>query len=473
MIDQQTKNAIIAWVEEHAEEMYADLQAFARIPSVSRADLAADGAPFGPDCRRMLDHAVARAREMGFEASDNGGWYGDAWLGDRDRAVGIIGHLDVVPEGEGWRLPPYSAAREGDFLIGRGVGDNKSACVMGLYCMRLLREIGAPLRRGVRVLMGCSEETGMADMQHMVEEGKQPPVSLVPDSAFSVNYAQKGTLRGEMSIETGRTLLCFEGGEVRNMVPPRARAVLALPAELVRAALDESFDVQSSPEGCVVSARGQAAHAASPQNGVSAILLLASALADADILDAASQKAVRAIGAMCSDYFGGNAGIACEDPESGKTTMVCGVARTENGRISLSLDCRLSIAADPKANEASFTAYAESIGMRVDELASGRPFYMPKDDPRVRLLHDACREMAGYEGEPYTMGGGTYSRVVPNAITFGLAFPGRGERMEVAPGHGGAHQPDEYIYLPMLKDALKVYACAVLALDAYEEGEDA
>ena len=465
MIDTKTQEAIRAWAKEHAEEMFADLQAFARIPSVSRADLAADGAPFGPDCRKMLDHAVARAKEMGFEASDNGGWYGDAWLGSREKAVGIIGHLDVVPEGEGWRLPPYSATREGDFLIGRGVGDNKSACVMGLYTMRLLRDLGLPLKKGVRVLMGCSEETGMADMKHMVETGPVPPVSLVPDSAFSVNYAQKGTLRGEMSIETGKTLVLFEGGEVRNMVPPRARAVLALPAELVRAALDESFAVEEAPEGCVVSAQGAAAHAASPERGVSAILLLASALTDADILDEKSHKAMRAVGAMCSDYYGGNAGIACEDPESGKTTMVCGVARTANGRVSLSLDCRLSIAADLPANEASFTAYAESLGMRVDELESGKPFYMPKDDPRVAVLREACRVMADYDDEPYTMGGGTYSRVVPNAITFGLAFPGRGERMEVAPGHGGAHQPDEYIYLPSLVDALQVYACAVLALN--------
>ena len=37
-----------AWIDAHAEEMIADLQAFTRIRSVSRSDLAAPGAPFGP-----------------------------------------------------------------------------------------------------------------------------------------------------------------------------------------------------------------------------------------------------------------------------------------------------------------------------------------------------------------------------------------------------------------------------------------
>ena len=40
---------IDAWIEAHREELIADIQAFARIRSVSRADLAEPGAPFGPD----------------------------------------------------------------------------------------------------------------------------------------------------------------------------------------------------------------------------------------------------------------------------------------------------------------------------------------------------------------------------------------------------------------------------------------
>ena len=64
--------------------MIADLQAFTRIRSVSRADLAAPGAPFGPECRQMLDFALDHARKMGFETEDHEGYCGSAIYGDKN-----------------------------------------------------------------------------------------------------------------------------------------------------------------------------------------------------------------------------------------------------------------------------------------------------------------------------------------------------------------------------------------------------
>ncbi|MDO4739743.1 MAG: M20/M25/M40 family metallo-hydrolase, partial [Eubacteriales bacterium] len=101
----------------------------------------------------------------------------------------------------------------------------------------------------------------------------------------------------------------------------------------------------------------------------------------------------------------------------------------------------------------------------VDELIMEKPYYIPKDDPRIELLRRVCKEYAGLDAEPYTMGGGTYSRAVPNAITFGAGFPDRGQRMEFAPGQGGAHQPNEHTYLPNIFEALKLMAVAVILLD--------
>lgn len=468
LLQNELYKQICDWADAHAEEMYSDLADFARIKSVSRADLAQEGAPFGPDCRKMLDHALETAKKYGFETCDNEGYYGDAWIGDRSKAVGIIGHLDVVPEGDGWKYPPYSSTREGDFMIGRGTGDNKSACVAALYIMRMMRDIDAPLTNGVRAIFGCSEETGMNDMKKLVENEAQPPISLVPDSAFPVNYAQKGTMRGSMSIKAGGDIVYFKGGEVRNMVPPHAECEVRLPIEKLAPIYDgrPEFTLEATEAGCRIKAKGQAAHAASPSGGISAIYLLASSLYDSGLLCDDSAAAVNAVAQMCSDYTGAKAGIDCTDPESGATTMVCGVASTVNGVITLSLDCRLSIAADLKANEASFTAYAHSLGMEVSDLETGKPFYIPKDDIRIQLLSKVCEEVLGMENtEPYTMGGGTYSRVVPGAITFGLGMRASGEHMETAPGHGGAHQPDEYVYLPNIKEALKALACAVILLD--------
>ena len=63
---QDIRTRVSEWLRAHAEEMVEDLQAFARIRSVCREDLGTDGAPYGPECRQMLDFALNRAREMGF-----------------------------------------------------------------------------------------------------------------------------------------------------------------------------------------------------------------------------------------------------------------------------------------------------------------------------------------------------------------------------------------------------------------------
>lgn len=463
-----------AWIEAHQEEMVEVLQRFARIRSVSREDLGAEGMPFGPECARMLDAALACAREYGFETENHDGYCASVLLGDGHDAIGIAAHLDVVPEGEQWLYPPYGATRAGDFLIGRGVSDNKAPGVMGLFLLRMLRDLKVPLSRGLRLIWGLAEETGMADIRHFIECAPIPRLTLVPDSGFPTNYAQKGALRARISIEKGCDILSFEGGEVPNMVPPHATARIRMCAQDVRAAFEalgeakDALSVQDAPEGgSIIRARGAAAHAARPESGRSAIHLLADALSRTGVVAGKSLAAMRAIAEETSDYYGANARIACEDPDTGKTTMVIGVAKSDAERVELHVDCRLSLAADLPGTEAAFAAHAESIGFTVLEMATIKPVYVPRDDARVLALQTVYAEVTGQEEAPYTMGGGTYSRYLPSAITFGIHDPRDASRPEGLPeGHGGAHAPDEFQHLPSLFRATLIYAEAILKLDA-------
>ena len=169
---------------------------------------------------------------------------------------------------------------------------------------------------------------------------------------------------------------------------------------------------------------------------------------------------------MCSDYYGANAGINREDPDTGKTTMVCGVAKMlKNGKISLSLDCRLSLASDQEADKAAYTAYANSLGFTVDQLKSTPPVYMDKNDPRVQRLTDLYADFTGQRLEPYTMGGGTYSRELTRSLTFGPGFPDLTARPDLPANHGGAHGPDEFMHIPSFLRAFELYCCAVKELD--------
>ena len=460
-----------AWLDAHETEMIEDLKSFVSCRSVSRADLAAPGAPFGPENAEMLNRILWRAARFGFETKNGNGYYGTVTLGKGDDAIGIIAHADVVPEGDHWIHEPYKPVQEGDFLFGRGSGDNKSACVSALYLMRMIKELNLPVRHGVKLIVGLSEETGMQDMVAYNLAEKPCRVTLVPDGCFPVCYAQKGTLRARVKIARGEEIARFEGGEVDNMVPPQAECVVRVSAEEARRALDAAgfrapeFEVTSEDAGAKIVAHGVASHAAAPEHGKSAILMLAGALEDAGLVTGTSLRAVQAIRFFAQGYYGEHMGIACEDPDTGKTTMTVGVARTLGEEIELHADCRLSIAENPAQAAERFAEAARGAGLHVLETKTTEPVFIDKEDARVQALQKAYFEMTGDDCPPYTMGGGTYSRCMENAITFGLSLPQPVRPEGLPQGHGGAHAPDEFLYIPHWLTGTMILLNAILALD--------
>ena len=48
-VDPEFLKQVRAWIEAHKEEMVEEIRRFVQVPSVSRAELAEEGKPFGPD----------------------------------------------------------------------------------------------------------------------------------------------------------------------------------------------------------------------------------------------------------------------------------------------------------------------------------------------------------------------------------------------------------------------------------------
>ena len=469
-----------AWLAAHKEEFISEIQGFARIPSVSRADLAADGAPFGPDCRRVLDYALERGRHYGFDTEDLDGFAASIFLGDTDNALGVVAHLDVVPAGDGWVYPPFAATYlpEHDMLVGRGVSDNKAAAVIGLFAMRMLRDFGWPLRHGLRLLCGMSEETGMQDMKALRERGFAfPRLSLVPDSAFPVNFAQKGSLDGEISCPCTGNLLSLDSGTVRNVIPDLAECTLSAAPEAVQsamAAVDEQdaaqLVIRPCEGGTYIAASGRSGHAAAPARADSALARLVRVLSQSNLLTGSCRSAVSGLAALTADSFGQSEGVACSDEVSGDLTLVYGVAHLKDGQLTASVDSRYPISCNGEQLVENLRRDWERRGYQIVRMRASEPFYMPREDARVQLLQSIYSSVTGREDAPYAMGGGTYSRVVPNALTFGPGLPGAQFDLSFLPaGHGGAHGRDEIAVMSSVYTCCKIYTLALAALDELVE----
>jgi succinyl-diaminopimelate desuccinylase len=98
--------------------------------------------------------------------------------------VGIYAHMDVVPAGEGWSVPPFAATRQGDWVLGRGAADMKASIAALMLALGAAHRHAVPLRYAPRVLL-CTDEEGGAypGIRYLAEQGEVPEHLLCLDGA--------------------------------------------------------------------------------------------------------------------------------------------------------------------------------------------------------------------------------------------------------------------------------------------------
>ncbi len=131
---------------------------------------------------------------MGFKTKNLDGYAGHAELGEGDETVGILVHLDVVPEGDGWTYPPYGGEIHDDKIYGRGTIDDKGPAIACIYAMKALKESDVKLNRKIRIIFGTNEETGWGCMNYYFKHEKAPDMAFTPDADFPVIHGEKGII---------------------------------------------------------------------------------------------------------------------------------------------------------------------------------------------------------------------------------------------------------------------------------------
>ena len=213
-----------AWLDSHKEDFIRACQRVLRINSVKAAP--EPGKPFGPGVYDCLVEALKIADELGLDTKNVDGYAGRIQAGEGDEIVGILSHLDVVPEGEGWTYPPYSGAYVDGCLYSRGAGDNKGPSMAALFALAAVAQSGAKFTRRVHLIFGCDEESGWDDMAYYGAHERMPDMGFSPDASFPVTHAEKGIMHVDLVAE-GADPTCpvrsIQSGTRANIVAERAQ----------------------------------------------------------------------------------------------------------------------------------------------------------------------------------------------------------------------------------------------------------
>ena len=254
----------------------------------------APGAPYGEGPKQALEHALKLGEKLGFRTGSMADRVGWVEYGEGEEMAAVLGHLDVVPEGDGWTYPPFGGEIHDGKMYGRGVLDDKGPVIGAIYGLKAIRDAGLKPDRRIRVIFGTDEENGSSCVKYYVENGGElPTIGFTPDADYPLIFCEKGQLGWTVVRDRKRTdddncrehrpaakLLRLEGGTARNVVTPHC--VLEVEGTL-KVTPGDGISVREEDGKTTVMAIGKGAHGSTPEQGINAAKKLFQAVVDADL----------------------------------------------------------------------------------------------------------------------------------------------------------------------------------------------
>ena len=431
------KQRIFEYIDGKREEFINDLSELVAIRSVK--DEPREGMPFGEGSARCMEKAVELFSRYGFKGENLGNYAAYCDINDNEDALDILGHIDVVGEGDGWDTDPYVATVKDDGCIyGRGTDDDKGPVVAALYAMRAIKELSIPLSKNARLIVGGDEESGSeVDLEAYYSRFAPAPATFSPDASFPIFNTEKGSYKPEFTKKLTESdalprLKSFSGGYRINVLPAKASAVfVGLDKDVLAKAAGEAtaktgveFLIEKSGVELTVYAEGHSTHASTPEegkNGITALIYLISLLplAKCDINECAAELALLF---PFDDTAGRALGINQKDDISGEITVVLSLLEIKSDGIWGQFDSRVPICAEDDNCRFVFERLMTGKGYTVTGKMSPA-HHTPEDSDFVKTLKAVYTECTGKECKCLSMGGGTYVHNITGGVAFGASRP--------------------------------------------------
>ncbi|RDY29159.1 Sapep family Mn(2+)-dependent dipeptidase [Romboutsia weinsteinii] len=444
------KEEIKKKIDELHDDLISSICESIKMPSVIAE--ATEGCPFGEEIDKSLRQVLKLCDSFGFKTVYKDGYYGYAEVGEGEELIGILGHLDVVPEGEleSWIHPPYEGVIEDGKLYGRGTQDDKGPTIACIYAVKALLDLGVKFDKRVRFIFGTDEENLWRDIAKYKENNEEiPNYGFTPDSKFPMINAEKGLLQVYLSSENSSNIELKCGGAL-NSVPDKAiytgSKVDELKAELEKLGFEYTCE---DGKVCVI---GKGVHSAVSDTGKNAISRLCIALYNigerSNTIDFISQV-------IGEDANANNILKDCKDDVSGKLTFNIGKLELTKEKESLGVDIRIPVTYKKEDVVDNLKEISSKHNLEYSEHDWLGSIYVPEDNFLVKSLRKVFEEETGLDSTPLSSGGATYARALDNCVAFGSVFPGKPKT---------EHQANEYIFVDDLMKATEIYALSVYEL---------
>lgn len=456
------------YLEKHQKEMLDLLSELIAVRSVQGK--AQEHAPFGTEPAKALEIMLNACQKSGFVTENVEYYAGSADLNQKKPALGILAHLDVVPEGDGWSYAPYEMTydAESDKLYGRGTSDDKGPAVAALFAMKAVKDLQIPMKSGVRLIFGTNEENGSEDLAYYRKHRTLPPMVFTPDGDYPVINLEKGMCRLKISAnfnDKQTYIIKLKAGDVINAVPAHADVILKnIRLEDVQQAVHDlqrcysieipQIQIKVDNDTVLLSVNGESAHASTPEKGKNALTFLL------EILDALHMKGQQGeIIHKLSEVYpygetdGKSCGISASDEISGALTLVCSVMEMNAEKAVIYNDIRFPVCCTGAEIIRKMQKNLSPISC--EAVICDEPHHTEENSDFVQTLLKIYENTTGLKGECLAIGGGTYVHHIEGGVAFGANFPDTDVHM---------HGADEFIKLSHLMLDAEMMALAMTEL---------
>lgn len=467
----------IDWLNEvhnRKDSFIKDLQGLLQIKSVLDEENATEDAPFGKGVKEALTYMLSLGEKDGFVSKNVKNVAGHLLFGEGAESVGVLCHVDVVPEGDGWTSDPYKAEIRDGKIFARGALDDKGPTMAAYYAMKIVKELHLPLTKEIRMIIGTDEESDWRCVDTYFQEESMPTIGFAPDADFPIIYAEKGISDfdivqkyTEAASDSGEVkILRFSSGRRYNMVPDFAQAVLEVKegaqTEVIQR-YQNYLKLENIPGrylvdngDLVLELEGVSAHGLEPNNGINAGLKLANFLVELELDEKADHYFQFVKNFFVNDSRGKKLGIDYEDEITGELTLNAGILDYQadhGGKIGQTV--RYPVTNDMDQTKEKLIKLLAEYNFSLENFSDSKPHYVEKDSELIQTLSKVYEEQTGEKAKLLSIGGGTYARSLEKGVAFGPLFPGREDI---------AHKKDEYMYIEDLLKATAIYAQAIYEL---------